>query len=346
MTSSWLLPTAGTGAPRTLTAAAAAAEPGSRRRRRKMSTSEDEVQQQQMQQQQQQVPVVDQAVSQQQQSHNTQPEQEQQQQQQHSRQLLWETAAQLGLKRGSQIALSERPAAAGQLDEASENKEDGGSSSAAADNSRKRSSWSNSSSISSRQDSPTLSWTADSSNSGSDWEADSISSVDDDVFAAVARLGRFLDFRERCATEVLNKLAALGYDRQLAQRVLVALQREGLQSDARFAEMFVRGYWRTKAHSPSRLAYELRSRRVAQQHIDAALASVFGPGRQLPDRAENASNEQEEEMWQQLVEMCRRRADLTRTEPQQKRRAKLASWLQRRGHTMSTIFRIFEALGI
>lgn len=197
----------------TLTAAAAAAEPGSRRRRRKMSTTEDEVQQQRMQQQQ---------------SHNTQPEQEQQQQQQqqHSRQLLWETAAQLGLKRGSQIAVPERPAAAGQLEEVDEDQEDSGSSTAAADNSRERSSRANNSSISSRQDTSTLPWTADSSSSGSDRETYSISSVDDDVFAAVARLGRFLDFRERCATEVLAKLAALGYDRELAQRVLVALQRE------------------------------------------------------------------------------------------------------------------------
>jgi hypothetical protein len=30
---------------------------------------------------------------------------------------------------------------------------------------------------------------------------------------------------------------------------------QGLQSDARFADMYVRGYWRTKAYSPSRLAY-------------------------------------------------------------------------------------------
>jgi hypothetical protein len=30
---------------------------------------------------------------------------------------------------------------------------------------------------------------------------------------------------------------------------------QGLQSDARFAEMFVRGSWRTKAQSPTRLAY-------------------------------------------------------------------------------------------
>jgi hypothetical protein len=30
---------------------------------------------------------------------------------------------------------------------------------------------------------------------------------------------------------------------------------QGLQSDARFAEMFVRGSWRTKAQSPTRLVY-------------------------------------------------------------------------------------------
>ncbi|KAF6256025.1 RecX family-domain-containing protein [Scenedesmus sp. NREL 46B-D3] len=177
--------------------------------------------------------------------------------------------------------------------------------------------------------------------SASDSAADGISfsSRDDAVVSAIARLGCFLDFRERCGSEVLTKLAALGYDGQLARRVL-----QGLQSDARFAEMFVRGYWRAKAQSPARLAYELRSRGVAQQHIDAAMADVFGPGRQLPSR--EAANDQEAEMWEHLVEVCRRRAELTRMEPQQKRRAKLAGWLQRRGHTMSTIFRIFEAVGI
>jgi hypothetical protein len=37
---------------------------------------------------------------------------------------------------------------------------------------------------------------------------------------------------------------------------------------------------------------ELRSRGVAQQHIDAAMVAVFGPGRQLPGR--DAANDQEE----------------------------------------------------
>ncbi|KAF8064637.1 ccdc77 [Scenedesmus sp. PABB004] len=162
------------------------------------------------------------------------------------------------------------------------------------------------------------------------------------VAAAAARLSRFLDFRERAASEVSAKLAALGYDRQLAARVLASLQDAGLQSDARFAEMFVRSYWRSKAQSPARLAYELRARQVAQPHIDAALAAVFGEARQLPAR--EASSEQEEEAWVHLVEVCRQRAEHTRGEPAQKRRAKLAAWLQRRGHGMSTIFRVFAEL--
>jgi hypothetical protein len=40
------------------------------------------------------------------------------------------------------------------------------------------------------------------------------------------------------------------------------------------------------------LLQELRSRGVAQQHIDAAMSAVFGPGRQLPGR--DAANDQEE----------------------------------------------------
>jgi hypothetical protein len=40
------------------------------------------------------------------------------------------------------------------------------------------------------------------------------------------------------------------------------------------------------------LLQELRSRGVAQQHIDAAMTAVFGPGRQLPGR--DAANDQEE----------------------------------------------------
>lgn len=46
----------------------------------------------------------------------------------------------------------------------------------------------------------------------------------DEVIAAIGRITRFLDFRERCASEVLTKLQTLGYSKDLASQVLTALQ--------------------------------------------------------------------------------------------------------------------------
>eukprot|EP00775_Hariotina_reticulata_P012250 gene12250-12387_t len=168
-------------------------------------------------------------------------------------------------------------------------------------------------------------------------------STDELVASAIAKLGRFLQFRERCASEVLHKLQSLGYSTQQSQQVLGALQQAGLQSDARFADMYVRGYWRTKAYSPSRLAYELRSRGVEQQHIQGALSGVFGDRQHLP--AEALSRE-EEDAWHHLVKVCTQQANLSAGQPHAKRKQKLAQWLQRRGHSMSTVFRIFAAVGI
>lgn len=47
---------------------------------------------------------------------------------------------------------------------------------------------------------------------------------DEAVIGAANRISRFMDFRERCASEVLTKLASLGYDKQLAAKVLLHLQ--------------------------------------------------------------------------------------------------------------------------
>jgi hypothetical protein len=47
---------------------------------------------------------------------------------------------------------------------------------------------------------------------------------DDAVIAASNRISRFMDFRERCASEVVNKLVELGYARQLALKVLQRMQ--------------------------------------------------------------------------------------------------------------------------
>jgi hypothetical protein len=73
-----------------------------------------------------------------------------------------------------------------------------------------------------------------SSGSSSDGSSDGSSSQqrsvlqptaeDDAVIAASNRISRFMDFRERCASEVVNKLVELGYARQLALKVLQRMQ--------------------------------------------------------------------------------------------------------------------------
>lgn len=172
-----------------------------------------------------------------------------------------------------------------------------------------------------------------------------ITEEDEAIIAAMNRISRFMDFRERCAAEVIAKLVGLGYEQQFAYKVLKRLQRLGLQDDARFAQMYAQGQWSAKAAAPARIAYELRQKcRVPEQHIDAALKAVFGDSKQLAGR--EASDDQSEASWEKLVEVCRQRVQQTHTEHPTKRRVKLANWLQRRGHSLSTAFKMFEELGI
>lgn len=64
-------------------------------------------------------------------------------------------------------------------------------------------------------------------NSSASYEGgwDFVYRISDEVQAAISRITRFLDFRERCASEVLTKLYSLGYSRDLSREVLFALQK-------------------------------------------------------------------------------------------------------------------------
>jgi hypothetical protein len=44
------------------------------------------------------------------------------------------------------------------------------------------------------------------------------------LIAATNSIARFMDFRERCASEVVTKLTELGYDRQFAYKVVKRMQ--------------------------------------------------------------------------------------------------------------------------
>jgi hypothetical protein len=82
---------------------------------------------------------------------------------------------------------------------------------------------SSASSTSSRQRRSSSRASEDSSGSepGISWQ---LSEEQQAVAAAISRIGRFMDFRERCASEVVTKLTEVGYDRQFAYKVLEHMQ--------------------------------------------------------------------------------------------------------------------------
>ncbi len=78
---------------------------------------------------------------------------------------------------------------------------------------------------------------------------------------------RLLARREHSASELCHKLTARGIPEDTAEAVLGVLSREGLQSDARFAEGYVRAR-SEQGYGPVRIRAELRQRGVDEGLID------------------------------------------------------------------------------
>ena len=142
-------------------------------------------------------------------------------------------------------------------------------------------------------------------------------------------------------------------------------QTQGLQDDARYAQMFARWRWRTGARAPAHIARELKLKGVDPADAAAALEAVFGPGGRMQRRevygdgdeqeeggdggsagGAGISSSKEESPWEQLVRQAARRAELSQGERPDKRRAKLARWLAYRGHGWDTVRQVLKEVGL
>jgi len=91
---------------------------------------------------------------------------------------------------------------------------------------------------------------------------------------------RLLARREHTQAELLRKLAPHGAAEAIEQ-VIADLQQRGLQSDARFAESYLRSH--AERLGPARLRQTLRNKGVGAELIDTHLAAA-----ELPDEVEQA----------------------------------------------------------
>lgn len=89
--------------------------------------------------------------------------------------------------------------------------------------------------------------------------------------AAVGLLAR----RDHSRAELLRKLTARGFDTAAVEVLLDRLAAQRLQSDARFAEMYVR-MRSGRGYGPQRIRAELRERGVATELVDHELANLAG----------------------------------------------------------------------
>ncbi|KAI8468890.1 MAG: regulatory protein RecX [Monoraphidium minutum] len=172
---------------------------------------------------------------------------------------------------------------------------------------------------------------------------------------------RLVNYRERSSGELAQKLLGDGYEPAVAARAVARMQELGLQDNERFAIMFARGRWRSNSMAPAQITHRLRLHGVGEPAIKAALEEVFGPGGRVAPGGYDGDEEDDDEerggggrggvrremsAWEQLVEQARRTVERTEGEDSHKRRAKLARWLQYRGHGWDTVKKVMKEVGL
>ena len=99
---------------------------------------------------------------------------------------------------------------------------------------------------------------------------------------ARAQAVKYLARREYSAKELRGRLVDVGYDSEAVDGALRTLQEKGMQSDARFAEVFCRSRV-AKGYGPARIEYELRD-----YGIDAEIVADVMSGHEQTWRQELA----------------------------------------------------------
>ena len=123
--------------------------------------------------------------------------------------------------------------------------------------------------------------------------------------------------REHSSLELAYKLSARGFDADPVASLLHRLSAEGLLSDARFAESFVRAR-RDKGYGPVRIRGELRERGVDSETIEACL-------------------DQSDVAWLRLVASVRAKRFGLDLPDDFRERARQTRFLQQRGFTAEQI---------
>ncbi len=131
-----------------------------------------------------------------------------------------------------------------------------------------------------------------------------------------------LSRREHAAAELRRKLIEKGFDELFVDEALAGLAADGLLSDARYAESYVRSRM-NRGFGPVRIREELRQRGVANELIGDCLAF-------------------QDQRWIETARSARQKRFGSELPSEMKARAKQLKFLQYRGFTSDQIKHIFK----
>lgn len=163
-----------------------------------------------------------------------------------------------------------------------------------------------------------------------------------DLEAATVTAARILGRRPAPDNELDTKLREKGFHPNTVEQAIRRVKELGLQSNAEYAEVFIRSKWRQSRWGPTRLKRELCLRGLGQKDIEAGMIAVFGDSRGPVFQEDESPTE----FFQELVEKSRRHISASKHLPLQTRRRRMVGWLQRRGYDWDVVSRVLVELGL
>lgn len=91
------------------------------------------------------------------------------------------------------------------------------------------------------------------------------------------KIRHFCAYRERCHSEVRDKLYSLGLRKNNVETLIARLIEEDILNEQRFADAFAGGHFRQKNWGKEKIRYALRLKKISEPVIKKALSGISGP---------------------------------------------------------------------
>jgi regulatory protein len=140
--------------------------------------------------------------------------------------------------------------------------------------------------------------------------------MDEDLTILLGKARSYCAYRERCLSEVKDKLRDWGAGERAREKILEMLVNENYVDEARFARIFAGSKFRNNRWGKTKITYELRMRGIGDALIASALEEIG-----------------EEDSEQALIDLLKKKSKEIREPDPFRKKQKLIAFAVRKGFT-------------